>query len=181
MVKSNYVLPPLYFCQMGSGWWSVSCRCQQMGLGLVELWQEVRSGSGSELIVSLQMYSKGQNSPRYLETQGKGGSNSTSNERSKQMSCTHPRRAPVEGIGECREKEQNQSTLFSEGFAWAMMGSLLYFLVPGPQTLQEGLPVITLADWKFTFCPSILKIDLVWKRHTQCWGNAHQLSAHIKK
>ena len=79
-------------------------------MGLVESSQEVRSGSSSELIVSLQMYSKGQNNPRYLETQGKGGWNSILNEKSKQRSHVHPRRAPVEGIGDCRETERNWST-----------------------------------------------------------------------
>lgn len=129
------------------------------GMGLLESWWEVRAGSGSEMIVSLQMYSKGQNSHTSLQTQGKGGSNSTFDERSKQMSGVYPRWAPVEGVGgckgNCKAKLKHRRALFSEGFALAIMGPLVSFLVSDPQILQGNLFISMFVDWKFTFGPSV--------------------------
>lgn len=99
------------------------------------------------MIVSLQMHSKGQNCHIPTPSKEKGGSNSTFHDRSKQRSCICPRKAPIEDVKATREtaKLHHSRTLFSEGFALAIMRSLVYFLVPGPQTLPGSLFIIIFA------------------------------------
>lgn len=134
------------FSHVGTGKW---------GMKLVESWEE--AGSGPKLIASLQLYSKGQSSHIFLQSQRKRTLGSTFNENRKWF-VSRLGELLVSSGGRHRKTEVLKDPI-PRKLCTGNWGSTVCSLVPGPQTLQESLPIITYADWKFTF-------GLIYERNT---------------